>query len=139
MSLYVFDTDHLSLYQTGHACVLQNLMRRVQDQLALTVISVEEQLSGWQTALRKTRDDVRRAEVYRRMALAIESLAGWMVLLLSLPAMVRHAQLLRQHLNVGSNDLKIAAIALDRGGKIVTRNARDFGRIPGLIWEDWSV
>jgi tRNA(fMet)-specific endonuclease VapC len=139
MSLYLFDTDHLSLYQAGHARVLQNLMRHMQDQLALTVITIEEQLSGWQSALRKARDDVRRAEVYRRMALALEGLAGWVVLPLSLPAMVRHAHLLRQHLNVGSNDLKIAAIALDMGGKIVTRNARDFGRIPGLIWEDWSV
>ena len=139
MSLYLFDTDHLSLYQTGHARVLQNLMRHVQDQLALAVISVEEQLSGWQTALRRARDDVRRAEVYRRMALAIEELAGWGVFPFSLPAMARHAQLLRQHLNVGSNDLKIAAIAIEHGGRVVTRNTRDFARIPGLIWEDWSV
>jgi tRNA(fMet)-specific endonuclease VapC len=56
-----------------------------------------------------------------------------------LPAMTRHTHLLRQHLNIGSNDLKIAAIAMEGGGTVVTRNTRDFGRIPGLIWEDWSV
>jgi tRNA(fMet)-specific endonuclease VapC len=139
MSLYLLDTDHLSLYQAGHARVLQNLMKHIQDQLAVTVISVEEQLSGWQTGLRKARDDARRAEVYRRMALAIESLAGWRIIPFSLPAMTRHAHLLRQHLNVGSNDLKIAAIALERGGRVVTRNAVDFTRIPSLIWEDWSA
>lgn len=139
MSLYLFDTDHLSLYQAGHARVLHNLMRHIQDQLAVTVISIEEQLSGWQTALRKARDDVRRAEVYRRMALAVEGLAGWEVAPFSLPAMARHANLLRQHLNVGSNDLKIAAIAMEVGGTVVTRNIRDFARIPGLIWEDWSI
>lgn len=139
MSRYVFDTDHLSLYQAGHPCVLQNLMRHIQDQLSLTVISVEEQLNGWQTALRKARDDTRRAEAYRRMALAFESLAGWEVFPFPLPAMTRHAHLLRQHLNIGSNDLKIAAIALERSGTVVTRNARDFARIPGLMWEDWSV
>jgi tRNA(fMet)-specific endonuclease VapC len=139
MSLYVFDTDHLSLYQVGHSRVLQNLMRHIQDQLAVTVISIEEQLSGWQTALRKARDDVRRAEAYRRMALSIESLVGWSIFPFTLPSMAHHAQLLRQPLNVGSNDLKIAAIAMERTGIVVTRNARDFARIPGLIWEDWSI
>ncbi len=139
MSLYLFDTDHLSLYQAGHPRVLQNLMRHLQDQLAITVITVEEQLSGWQTALRKARDDIRRAEIYRRMALALEGLSGWTVLPFSLPAMARHTHFLRQHLSVGSNDLKIAAIALENGGIVVTRNVRDFARIPGLIWEDWSV
>lgn len=139
MSLYLFDTDHLSLYQVGHPRVLQNVMKHINDPLALTVITVEEQLTGWQTALRKARDDARRAEVYRRMALAVEDLAGWHVFPFSLSAMGRHAQLLRQHLNVGSNDLKIAAVALENRGIIVTRNVRDFARVPNLVWEDWSV
>jgi tRNA(fMet)-specific endonuclease VapC len=139
MSIYVFDTDHLSLYQAGHFRVLQNQLSHIQDQLALTIISVEEQLNGWQTALRKARDDVRRAEVYRRMARSLESLAGWSILPFSLAAMARHAHLLRQHLNVKSNDLKIAAIAMERGATVVARNAWDFARIPGLMWEDWSI
>lgn len=139
MILYLLDTDHISLYQTGHPRVLQNLMRHMNDRFAVAVITVEEQLTGWQTALRKARDDVRRAEVYRRMALAVEDLACWKVFPFSLSAMTRHVQLLRQHRNVGSNDLKIAAIALENGGIVVTRNARDFARIPGLMWVDWSV
>src|SRR4051794_10785370 len=79
MSLYLLDTDHISLYQMGHPRVPQQILGHIHDQLAVTVIMVEEQLSGWQRALRQARDDSRRAEVYRRMALAIENLSGWLV------------------------------------------------------------
>jgi tRNA(fMet)-specific endonuclease VapC len=138
MSLYLLDTDHLSLYQTGHPHVVQNILLHLTDRLALGVITIEEQLTGWQRALHQARDDARRAEVYRRMARTVESWSGWLVLPFSLAAMGRHAALLRQRLNVGSNDLKIAAIALENNAIVVTRNRRDFSRVSGLTCQDWS-
>lgn len=139
MTLYLLDTDHLSLYQTGHPAVLLNVLRHVTDTLAISVITVEEQLTGWQRALRLARDDARRAEVYRRMALTVESLTGWRVLPFTATAMAGHVGLVRRRLNVGSNDLKIAALALEVGATVVTRNLRDFGRVAGLPLEDWSA
>jgi tRNA(fMet)-specific endonuclease VapC len=42
-------------------------------------------------------------------------------------------------LKVGTQDLKIAAIALAYNIVLLTRNRRDFGRIPGLRIDDRSV
>jgi tRNA(fMet)-specific endonuclease VapC len=138
VSLFLLDTDQLTLYQMGHPQLLTNVARHLADQMAISVITVEEQLTGWQRALHQAKDDARREQVYGRMALTVESLAGWNVLPFPLSAMSRHATLVRLRLNVGSNDLKIAATALESNATVVTRNLRDFGRVPGLVCEDWT-
>ena len=38
---------------------------------------------------------------------------------------------------IGGNDLLIAAQALSRGRVVVTANVREFGRVPGLMVENW--
>ena len=44
-----------------------------------------------------------------------------------------------QRIRVGTQDLKIAAIALANDATVLTRNTQDFSRVPGLKFEDWSV
>jgi tRNA(fMet)-specific endonuclease VapC len=44
---------------------------------------------------------------------------------------------LRQH--IGTLDLRIAATALVHDLTLVTRNQKDFSRVPGLRFEDWSA
>jgi tRNA(fMet)-specific endonuclease VapC len=38
---------------------------------------------------------------------------------------------------IGPIDTLIAGIARSRGSILVTRNAREFSRVPGLMIEDW--
>jgi tRNA(fMet)-specific endonuclease VapC len=70
---------------------------------------------------------------------AVLALARLPILPYTQAAIVRYESLLRMKLNVGKNDLRIAAIALEHGAAVVTRNVRDFGRVPQLAVEDWSV
>jgi hypothetical protein len=39
---------------------------------------------------------------------------------------------------IGAYDLLIAGQALRQKLTLVTANAREFGRIKGLLWEDWA-
>lgn len=55
---------------------------------------------------------------------------------------VPHYAAVRHHLEVhgeiiGGNDLMIAAVALAHDLTLVTHNSAEFGRVPGLRWENW--
>ncbi len=52
-------------------------------------------------------------------------------------AQFQHLRSLR--LRVGTMDLRIAAIALAHDAAVLTRNIKDFSRVPNLRAEDWTV
>jgi tRNA(fMet)-specific endonuclease VapC len=139
MSGYILDTDTLTLLSHGHPAVRRAVDARSPQELATTIISVEEQLTGWYTLLRQVRTAQDEADVYLRLTVTVTTLAGLRVLTYSLPAIERFKQLLAMKLNVGKPDLRIAAIALEEGRIVVTRNERDFRRVPGLVVENWVI
>ncbi len=40
---------------------------------------------------------------------------------------------------IGTMDLRIAAITLAHSATLITRNRRDFEKVPGLNFADWTV
>jgi tRNA(fMet)-specific endonuclease VapC len=138
MSLYVLDTDILTLYQFGHAAVVQHVQQQSTAQLAVSIISVEEQLTGWYTKLRRTTQHDQLARVYQHMTDAVRFLSRLQILPFPEPALQRYEQLRATFRRMNKNDLRIAAITLEHGGILVTRNVQDFQQIPGLQFEDWS-
>jgi tRNA(fMet)-specific endonuclease VapC len=136
--LFVLDTDVLSLFQRGHAAVLRNVIAHRGQKLAITVITVEEQLSGRYALLRRAKDRAKRAMVYQRLADTVQFLSGLPILSFTEDAMARFDSLIALKTGVRAMDLRIAAIALEHGGTVVTRNTADFSRIPSLSIEDWT-
>ncbi len=55
MSLYVLDTDTLTLLERSHPVVLQHYNATPSADLAITIITVEEQLTGWFARLRRAK------------------------------------------------------------------------------------
>ena len=139
MSLYILDTDTLSLHEYGHAVVRPHIGAHAPSELATTVITVEEQLSGWYTMLRRSKRRDQRAYLYQRLADQVNFLAPWKILPFPESAILRSERLIALKLNIRKMDLCIAAITLENAGILVTRNVRDFQRVPGLVIEDWTV
>ncbi len=139
MSLFVLDTDTYSLFERGHPTVVTRCLAQPPTDRTVTVITVEEILSGWYRRVRQAKQRAQVARAYLRLAEAIPRLSGWRILPYPEPAIARFEQFRRSRLQVGSNDLRIAAIVLEYSGTLVIRNLRDFQRVPNLNCEDWSV
>jgi tRNA(fMet)-specific endonuclease VapC len=45
----------------------------------------------------------------------------------------------RQGVKIGTQDLRIACIALSLNAVVLTRNQRDFAQVSGLSIEDWTM
>ncbi len=139
MSLYILDTDTLSLYQHGHAAIQSRVARLAPGELAVSVLTVEEQIAGRFAQLRKARQPDQVARAYQALANTVHHLSRLPILSFTRPAIARYDHLAALKLQVGKMDLRIAAVTLENNGVLVTRNLRDFQRIPNLVVENWAV
>lgn len=139
MSLFALDTDILSLWQHGHPNVAAHVTVHSANQLATTIITVQEQLDGWHARLPRAKTTKQIADVYRRLGDTVRFLSRVQILPYSESAILRYEHLRKLKLNIGKMDQRIAAISLEFGATLITRNRRDFQQIPGLLVEDWTV
>ena len=139
MSLYLLDTDTLTLFERMHPIVIGNVLRCLAEDIRITSVTVEEQLAGWFSILRSAKTPQQLEMAHVRLSATVRNLGTWDVIPFTASAETRYRDLLRRRLNVAGNDLRISAVALEAGAMVVTRNLRDFGRVPGLQCEDWSV
>lgn len=139
MNEYLLDTDMFSLFLRTDVNVVRTVIARMFDTLSVSVITVQEVWNGWAAAISRAKTPDQVALGYTRLAATLNELRNWQVVPFSVAAIARYEVLKRQNLNVGGNDLRIASIALEIGATVVTRNRRDFSRIPGVVLEDWSV
>ena len=137
--IYLLDTDHVSLSQRGHPLVSARIQAAGPSQIAISVITVEEQLRGWLAAVRNATTPRARVTGYERLRMAVEYFASITLLDYTLQADALVTDLRRQGVRVGTQDLRIAAVALSYGATLVTRNDRDFHQVPGLTIVDWSL
>jgi tRNA(fMet)-specific endonuclease VapC len=135
---YLLDTDHFSLLERFDASIISRLTGHPPEEIAISVVTVEESMRGRLAVIARASTDVGRIKGYRDLQESV-NLIGHLQILGYDEFAERIFQSLRAlKLRVGGQDLKIASVALANSCVVVTRNRRDFGRVPGLVIEDWS-
>ena len=137
MLRYLFDTDHVTLFQHGHAPGARRLASQPADAVGISVVTLEETLRGRLAQLSRARDGPARIHQYKLLAQSIRLFAQFPTVHFDQAAESNFQQ--HRTVRIGSQDRKIASIALANQLILVTANRRDFAQVPGLTLEDWSV
>jgi tRNA(fMet)-specific endonuclease VapC len=138
----LLDTDHLSLVKY----VDSDRGRRLADRLralpadavvAVSIVTVEEQMRGWLSAIAKERQARRQVRPYAELIGLFEYFRKYNIVPFDDQAAERFEDLRAAKLRLGTMDLKIAATALVNQATLLSANRSDFGKVPGLRVEKW--
>lgn len=138
--MILFDTDHLSVFMDERDSRHDPLNRRIEtavDQIACSIISVEEVLRGWLAFIHRQREVHRQVPAHVRLGQFVNVMSDWDIAPFGEDAADQFAELRRRRVRIGTMDLKIASIALTNEAVLVTGNLRDFLQVPGSRCENW--
>ena len=139
MLRYLFDTDHLTLYDHAHPAVWRHFSVQPLGSVGISAVTVEESIRGRLAVLSRHLNSPLQVQAYARLIDSLQLLQEFPIVAFDAPSEREYQQLRSQRLRIGSKDLRIASIALVNGLILVTRNQSDFAQVPGLALEDWSV
>jgi tRNA(fMet)-specific endonuclease VapC len=137
--MFVLDTDILTHLLLGHPRVTE---RRAQAtaEVALTVVTRIEVLQRRFAFMLKAEDGEKLLLAQQRLVQTEHDLENFIVLPVD-AAVVAEFDQLRQNPKLkkpGGADILIAAVTLAYRATLVTRNVKDFRRVPGLQIENWA-
>jgi tRNA(fMet)-specific endonuclease VapC len=138
--MILLDTDHLTavvdLLHSAHGGLIGRLTASDEIQ-AVPIVCVEEQCKGWLAKIHRTREVRRQIAAYLHLQRLFQFFRSWQIAPFDAPAVDQFEELRRQKIRIGSQDLKIASIALAMDALLLSANLRDFRQVPGLRVEDW--
>ncbi|MBC7808905.1 MAG: type II toxin-antitoxin system VapC family toxin [Akkermansiaceae bacterium] len=141
--IQLMDTDHFSLFTraTAEGAAIRRRLRAVApDDYGTTVVTYEEQCRGWLDKIHQAQTPEARVEAYSLLKENLDVFSRIAVVSYTAEADAEFVTLKKILKNkVGTKDLRIAAIAIVNEATLLTRNTRDFARVPGLLFDDWTV
>jgi tRNA(fMet)-specific endonuclease VapC len=139
--MILLDRDHVTVLRYAEDSRHEQLLSRINatptETFGTTIISAEEQMRGWLSLLNSIKQVQRQVVVYERFAALFKFYAAWLVLEFDTTSAERFEALRRHRIRIGTQDLKIASIALLRDALLLSANLRDFRQVPGLRIENW--
>ncbi len=140
--MYLLDSDHMSLLQRGGAegqRIKRRLGQVLPDEVATTIVNYEEQTRGWLARLAGATTIARQVSDYGELKILLQKYCSVPIVDFDAEAAAWFERLKRAPVRIGTMDLKIASIALANEATLLSRNLIDFGKVPGLKVEDWSI
>ena len=141
--MFVLDTDHIAILQwqtqPEYSRLQQRMQRHSPADLYYTIASFHEQVMGANTFINQAHSAQGVQKGYQILEKIQNDYAQMQVLPFDHGASSAFDSLRSQKVRIGTMDLRIAAIALSRNMIVLTRNLADFGRVPGLQVQDWTI
>lgn len=134
MRRYMLDTDICSyVMKRSNDALLKRLQKVPVSDVCVSVVTKSELLYGVEVSPRRQQDEA-----------ALNAFLGYVEVLDFADQSSPHYAQIRSDLKklgtmIGANDLFIAAHARSLGLTLVTHNTREFGRVPKLSIEDWTM
>ena len=138
MSLWVLDTDTVSLLAMHHPGVMAKALSLPIGSVTVGIVSVQEIFMGRYNRIKRAKNPTELIAAYAQLESSTNLLRMLPLLPYDLDASEHFATLRRTHRRVTTKYLRVAAVALSHHATLVTRNLIDFGQIDGLPIEDWS-
>jgi tRNA(fMet)-specific endonuclease VapC len=138
----LLDTDHVNVLKypdhPQFVTLTSQLNASADQDVATTIITVEEQMRGWLAWINRSDNVHRQVPAYQELLRLFDFFSRWQVIPFDDQAASQFQGLRQQHIRIGTMDLKIAAIALIHDALLLSANLRDFQQVPGLRVADWS-
>jgi tRNA(fMet)-specific endonuclease VapC len=137
----LLDTDLLSIIQRASGFEYECLARRLDsahEEVVVSIISFEEQMRGWLAYIARAKTPNQLIGGYTRLRALLEDSTTRPILDFDQACARQFEKLNHLKLRVGTMDLKIAATSLAHDSLLLSRNLKDFRKVPGLRAEDWS-
>jgi tRNA(fMet)-specific endonuclease VapC len=139
--MLVLDTDHLIElgYQSAAGQRLSKRLGRSDLPAVIPIVSVQERIGGMLARINqiKTTSIDELVKAYESLASLTELLAGFTRLPFDREAAARFLKFRKQGVRIGTMDLRIACIVMEHDAVLLTRNTKDFEKVPGLKFENW--
>ena len=135
----ILDTNHYRelAAQTSLGLALQQRLEEQGCDAFTTLVTIQEVTQGWLAEINRRQAGRDQLQAYKQFHLAIRSFENITLLPFDEEAAEQFHRPQALRLNVGTMDLKIAAIAMSHAALLLSRNLRDFTRVPGLRLENW--
>jgi tRNA(fMet)-specific endonuclease VapC len=131
--MYVLDTNTLIYFFKGEGGVSKRLLATPPASIGVPTLVVYE----LETGIAKSTDPAKRRAQLDSL-LSVVQVLPFGLAEAKVAAGLR-AQLEARGVPIGPVDTLIAGLALHQGAVLVTRNVREFGRVPDLRVESWYV